>query len=348
MNLLNETCGRIDDVNQSICEQARSRIDQLIKPIGSLGRIEELFIQLAGITRNLFPEMNKKAVVVMAADHGVVQEGVTAYPSTVTAIQTQLFSKGVTGVCAFAKQTGAEVVPVDIGVAADINVEGVRQHKVKYGTNNFTKGPAMTREEAIQSLEVGIEISNELAEKGVHVIATGEMGIGNTTASAAITSVVTGADPYEVTGLGANYPVEKLLHKAAIVSKAIEVNQPDRSDGVDILAKVGGLEIGGMAGVMIGCAANRIPVVVDGFISSAAALIATTIEPNVKQYLIPSHLSKEAGAKKALEHLGLKPMFDLDLRLGEGSGAVLAFPLIEAATAMNREMITFEEAGLKV
>ncbi|RBW68000.1 nicotinate-nucleotide--dimethylbenzimidazole phosphoribosyltransferase [Bacillus taeanensis] len=348
MTLLNETIKRIESLDTEIMEKARERVNNLIKPPGSLGELEELLIQLAGITKGPFPKVDQKAVIVMAADHGVYEEGIAAYPQEVTAVQTALFAKGVTGVCAFAKQAGADVIPVDIGVKENVLVPGVVNKKIKYGTNNITKGPAMTKEEAIRAIEVGIEIAVEQVKKGKNLLATGEMGIGNTTASAAVVSVIANIDPLEVTGQGANYPQEKLVHKANVIRKAVELNKPNREDGIDILAKVGGLEIGGMAGVMLAGAAYRVPVVVDGFISTAAALIACKIEPKVKHFLISSHLSEEKGAATAAELLGLKPMIHLGLRLGEGSGAVLAFHLIEAASYMNNEMITFEEAGIPI
>ncbi|MDQ0215750.1 nicotinate-nucleotide--dimethylbenzimidazole phosphoribosyltransferase [Oikeobacillus pervagus] len=346
MGLLKETTAKINDLDHQVMKQAEERVNHLIKPVGSLGKIEKLLIQLAGITRNPFPEIHNKAVIVMAADHGVYKEGIASNPQEITAIQTKFFPQGATGVCAFAKQTNSKVVTVDIGIDGDVSTTpGVIHRKIKYGTDNMVNGPAMTREEAIRSIEVGIEVAMEQMNQGVNLFATGEMGIGNTTASSAITSVVLGLDPKETTWLGANYPEEKMAHKINVIRKAIQVNQPDPKDGIDILSKVGGLEIGGMAGIMIGCAANRCPVVMDGYISAASALIASLIEPKVKDYIIPSHLSVEIGAIKALEYLGLKPMLDLDLRLGEGSGAVLAFNLVEAAVMMNKEMFTFEEAG---
>lgn len=348
MKLYEKTIRKIGELDKKVMEKAKERVDNLIKPQGSLGILEEIVIRLAGITRSIYPKVDNKAVIVMAADHGVFEEGVVIFPQEVTEIQTRNMARGVTGVCALAKQANAEVIPVDIGVKADINELGVINRKVKYGTDNMTKGPAMTREEAIKALEVGIEVAEEQIKKGKNLLATGEMGICNTTPSAAIVSVIGGYDPFEVTGIGANFPVEKLDYKAGIVKKAIDINKPNPKDGIDVVSKVGGLEIAGMAGVMLAGAASRIPVVVDGFISTAAALIACTIEPKTKNYLFPSHASKEKGAVYASELLGLKPMLHMDMRLGEGTGAVLAFNLIEAATYMNNEMITFDEAGIQV
>lgn len=348
MDLLKQTISKIGELDKEAMAKAKERVDNLIKPPGSLGRLEEIVIQLAGITGETYPKVDKKVVIVMAADHGVFEEGVVVFPQEVTEIQTRNMARGVTGVCALAKQARADVVPVDIGVKVDIDEMGVISRKVKYGTDNMAKGPAMSREEAIKSLEVGIQVAEEQIKKGKNILATGEMGICNTTPSAAIVSVICGYDPFEVTGIGANFPVERLEYKAGVVKRAIEINNPNPKDGIDVLAKVGGLEIGGMAGVMLAGAANRVPVVVDGFISLAAALIACTIEPKTKNFLIPSHASKEKGAIYAAEFLGLKPMLYMDMRLGEGTGAVLALNLIEAATYMNNEMITFAEAGIPV
>ncbi|WZL73795.1 nicotinate-nucleotide--dimethylbenzimidazole phosphoribosyltransferase [Clostridiaceae bacterium 35-E11] len=346
MQILNQTIQNIGTLDTEAMQKAKERVDSLIKPPGSLGRIEDLAIQLAGITQNPFPTVDKKVVIVMSADHGVYEEGVAPNPQIITAIQTPNFAKGVTGVCALAKQAGADVIVVDIGVGVDVDAPGVIQRKIRYGTSNMAKGPAMTREEAIKSLEIGIQMAKEQIAKGKNLIGTGEMGISNTTASSAIFSVIGNCDPVEMVGVGAGLPLDKLTHKAHVIRKAIELNKPDPKDGIDVLAKVGGFEIGGMAGTMLGAAAHRVPVVVDGFISTAAALIAMTIEPKVKAFLIPSHHTAEQGGEKALSLTGLKPMFDMGLRLGEGSGAVLAFHFIEAATYMLKEMITFEEANI--
>jgi nicotinate-nucleotide--dimethylbenzimidazole phosphoribosyltransferase len=349
MSLLQETISRIEELDIEWERMAKQRVDQLIKPPNSLGRLEELAIQLAAITRNLFPVVDHKAVIVMAADHGVYEEGVTNNPQEVTYAQTLNFPKGTTGVCAIGRVSGAKIVSVDIGVKHDFPLDsGVINRKIKYGTNNMAKGPAMTREEAIESLEVGIEIANEQIKKGVNILGTGEMGIANTTPSTAILSVLSGIDPIEITGRGAGLGNGGIEHKAMVIKKAMELNKPDARDAIDVLAKVGGLEIGGMAGVMLGAAANKVPVVIDGYISSIAALIASQIEPRVKGYMITSHASAEIGSKKASELLGIKPLIYMDLCLGEGSGAALAFPIIEAACSMMKNMATFEEVGMKI
>ena len=346
MDLLKQTLSKIGDLDMEAMAKTRQRVDALIKPPGSLGRMEDLAVQLAGITGNPYPSVDKKMIIVMSGDHGVHQEGIAPNPQVITAIQTPNFVKGVTGVCAFAKQAKADVIVVDIGIASDVDYPGVIQKKIRYGTSNMAQGPAMTREEAIRSLEIGIEIALEQINKGYNLIGTGEMGIGNTTPSSAVFSALGGVDPLEMVGVGAGLPQDLLPHKARVIKKAIALNQPDPKDAIDVLSKVGGFEIGGMAGTILGAAASRVPVVVDGFISTAAALIALTIAPKAKNFLIPSHCSAERAGKKALDMIGLKPMLDMEMRLGEGSGAALAFNLVEAATFMVKEMITLEESGI--
>lgn len=348
MKILNETLQKITVLNQEAMHEAKERIDNLIKPQRSLGKLEDIAVQLSGITGKLHPSVDNKAIIVMAADHGVCEEGIAAAPQAVTKMMTSYIANGVSGVCALASQAKADVITVDIGVMEDIDDKNVIKRKVKHGTDNMTKGPAMTKEEAIKAIEVGIEIATDQINKGRNLLGTGEMGIGNTTPSTAIFSVLSSIDPSEITGVGANLPKEQLINKINVIKKAIEINKPNKEDGIDVLAKVGGLDIAGMAGVMIAGAANKVPVVVDGYISTAAALIAATIEPKVKQYLISSHASNEKGAKTASDLLGLPTMLDLDMRLGEGSGAALAFNIIEAAAFMNKKMITFEEAGIGV
>lgn len=338
----------IDQLEQEIIEKARSRVNQLIKPKGSLGYLEDIYVQLAGITGKLYPKINKKSIIVMAADHGIVAEGVTTSTKEITLFQAVNMTKNITGVCALANQAKAEVIVVDIGINNDVNNDKIINRKIKRGTNNFYIENAMTRAEAIEAVEVGIEIAEKEIKKGVNLIGTGEMGIGNTSPSSAIVSVICEKDAIEVTGMGANLPEKKVIHKAKIIEEAIRKRKPNPEDAIDVLSKVGGLEIAGMAGVMLGCAMNHTPVVIDGFISTAAALIAYKINPLVLEYIIPSHASEEKGAKIASEYLGLKPPLNLGLRLGEGTGAALMFNIIEAATHMNSDMITFDEAGFRV
>lgn len=348
MMYLEETLKRIAAVDGEMGAVARNHVDNLAKPIGSLGRLEELYVQLVSITGESYPSFSKKAVVVMSGDHGIVEEGVATGLQCVTLAQTKNFVKGLTGVCALAKQAGADVIPVDVGINSDEIVPGVRNEKVRRGTDNFTKGPAMSRDEAVRSIEAGIRVAEELVDSGYGVLATGEMGIGNTTPSSAILSVLSGALPEDVTGIGANLPLTSVPQKAAVVRKGIELNRPDPGDVIDVLAKVGGLEIGGMAGVMLGAAARRRPVIIDGFISTVSAVIAVGLKPEVKAYLVPSHKSMEKGAKLASEFLGVVPYLDMDMRLGEGTGAVLMFGILEAAVMMAKEMATFEGAGIAV
>ncbi|RUL45657.1 nicotinate-nucleotide--dimethylbenzimidazole phosphoribosyltransferase [Lysinibacillus antri] len=347
MQLLQQTIDQIQAVDQDMMAKAQERVDALSKPPQSLGKLEALAVQLAGITGELFPNINQKAMIVMAGDHGVYDEGVTTNPQSVTVFQTLSFPKGLSGVCAIAKITNAKIVPVDIGVKEDLPTNaGVIIKKVKYGTDNMAKGPAMTREEAIQAIEVGIEVATEEIKKGVNLLGTGEMGIGNTTPSAAILSVIHHCDPLEVTGFGAGVGAGRIEYKAEVIRKAIALNKPNPQDPIDILAKVGGLEIAGMAGVVLAAAANRVPVVVDGYISTVAALISYKLEAKVKEYIIPSHASEEPGAKIAAQLLDIEPMLQMNMRLGEGSGAALAFPILDAACSMMKNMTTLEEAML--
>lgn len=347
MDLLSVVKG-IERTDSQVGQFARARVDQLIKPVGSMGLLEDYFVQLCSIQKTLHPKVSKRAIVVLSADHGVIEEGVAVCDASVTLKQTLNFVRGYTGVCALSKQAGAKVLPVDIGVCVDVPSESVYQRKIRYGTANMTKGPAMTREEAIRSLEVGIEMALLAVKEGYTILGTGEMGIGNTTASSAMLSVFGAVDPAEVTGKGANLPDDLVLRKIDVVKKAIAINQPDPSDPIDVLAKVGGLEIGGMAGVMLGAAFSKTPVIVDGFISTVSAILAIRLCPEVKAYLIPSHQSQEKGARFASQMAGLNPPLDLGMRLGEGTGAALMFNILEAAIAMSEEMITFEEAAIDV
>lgn len=346
MSILQKTVDKITDLDYCIMEKARERVDNLIKPVGSLGKLEDIVVKLTGITGKLHPKADKRSVIVMAADHGVCDEGVAAAPQSVTYIQANFMTKHKTGVCALASSVDADVVVVDIGIKRDVGNPNIINRKIKYGTNNMVNGMAMTREEAIRAIEVGIEISQNEIKKGKNIIATGEMGIGNTTPSSAILSVVTGLSPIDVTGIGANLPEEKVLDKAIVIQNAILRNNVDKKDPIDILSKVGGLDIAGMTGVMLGCAANKVPVIIDGYISTVSAIIAYMIEPKSKKYMFASHSSNERAAKIATEFLGLSTMLDLDMRLGEGSGAVLAMPIIQAAIDMNDKMITFEETDI--
>lgn len=348
MELLNQTINNIKDLDSKMMKKSRERVDNLIKPIGSLGKLEDILIQLCGITGKLYPKVDNKAVIVMAADHGVFEESVASTPQEVTYIQTLNFARGVTGVCALAKQNNTKVIPVDIGVIRDIDSSKVINKKIRYGTANMTKGPAMTRDEAIKAIEVGIEIAQQEIDNGINLLATGEMGIANTTASTAVLSVLASLDPKTIVGVGANLPVASLPTKVNAIKKAIDINNPDPLDPIDVLHKVGGLDIAGMTGVMLAGAANRVPVVIDGTIATVSAIIASKIAPKSLKYFFPSHASADKSGYAASTILGLEPMLHMNMRLGEGSGAVLAFNIIESSTFMNKEMITFEEAGISL
>ncbi len=348
MNILEHRLSKIIELDKDKMNKTKSRVDNLIKPKESLGKLEDILIKLSGIQRTCYPKVDKKAIIVCAGDHKIIEEGVATSKKDITLIQALNMTRGLTGVCALSKQSGAEVVVVDVGIDNEVENSAVINKKVKYGADNFRYKPAMTREEAIQSIEAGIEVAEMKIKEGINLLGTGEMGIGNTTPSSAILSVIGEFDPMEVTGIGANLPLEKVKHKATVIREAIENNKPNKDDPIDVLSKVGGLEIGAMAGVMIAGAANNTPVVIDGFISSAAALLAITIEPKVKDYLFASHNSMEAGAKKMTEVLDITTYLDMNMRLGEGTGAALMFHIIEAATYMNNEMITFDEAGFIV
>jgi nicotinate-nucleotide--dimethylbenzimidazole phosphoribosyltransferase len=345
--ILDTLIATIPPLDESAMRSARARQDTLTKPRGSLGRLEELSIQLAGMKADPFPSVEQKAVIVMAADHGVAAEGVSAYPSEVTAQMVLNFLRGGAAINSLARQAGARVSVVDIGVASEFRaVSGLIQRKVMCGTRSLAQGPAMTREEAEQALQVGVDVLNEESARGLDLVATGDMGIGNTTPSSAIAAVMTSLPVSQVVGRGTGIDDQGLQHKIQLIEQALAVNQPVAGDALDVLHKVGGLEIAGLAGVMIAAASKRTPIVVDGFISTAAAMIAVGLAPGVREYLISAHQSVEVGHRAMLSHLGLTPLLDLNLRLGEGTGAALAFHLIEASTRILREMATFDEAGV--
>lgn len=318
--------------------RAQQHIDGLLKPPGSLGRLESLAVQLAGMPGlKGVPHVNGKAMLVMCADHGVWDEGVAVSPKVVTAIQAANMTRGTTGVCVLAAQAGAKVHVIDVGIDAE-PIPGVVNMRVARGCGNIAEGPAMSHSQAEELLLEVIRYTHELAKDGVTLFGVGELGMANTTPAAAIVSVLTGSDAEEVVGIGANLPLSRVGNKVDVVRRAIAVNQPDRHDGVDVLAKVGGFDLVGMAGVMLGAASCGLPVVLDGFLSYSAALAACQIAPQIKPYLIPSHFSAEKGARTALAHLELDPYLNMGMRLGEGSGAALAMPIVEAACAMYNNM----------
>jgi nicotinate-nucleotide--dimethylbenzimidazole phosphoribosyltransferase len=347
MELIARTIKNIKPLDEAAMAAARGRQDSLTKPAGSLGRLEELSIQLAGIQGKARPSVAKKAVITMAGDHGVVDEKVGNWPREVTAQMVQNFLRGGAGINALARQAGARIVFVDMGVASDIKPHAkLIVRKIDYGTKNMCLGPAMTAAQAEQAIAAGIEIIQGEAEKGLDIVGTGDMGIGNTTASSAIFAALSGKKAEEVTGRGTGISDEQLAHKIDVIKRALAVNRPDPTRPLDVLAKVGGFEIGGLAGVIIGAAARRIPVVIDGFISGAAALIAMALAPQAKDYIIAAHCSAEAGHAAMLKYLGLKPLVNLDMRLGEGTGAAIGIILAEAAVRTLNEMATFAEAGV--
>ena len=337
----------IRPLDEAAMRAARERQNQLTKPQGSLGRLEELAVTIAGITGNERPTVARKAIIVLAADHGVAAEGVSAYPQAVTAQMVQNFLHGGAAINVLARRAGARVVVGDLGVAADLPPHGeLVAHKIAYGTQNMAEGPAMTSEEAIAAIVAGIEIVETEWERGLALVGTGDMGIGNTTASSTIIAAITGAAVRDVTGRGTGIDNAGWQRKVAVIEQALHVNRPNPADPLDVLHKVGGYEIAGLVGVILGAAAHRVPVIVDGFISGAAALLATELCPPVLDYLIAAHNSVAIGHRRMLAHMELVPLLNLDLRLGEVTGAALAMQLVDDAVAVLNEMATFAEAGV--
>ncbi|MFZ5942777.1 MAG: nicotinate-nucleotide--dimethylbenzimidazole phosphoribosyltransferase [Bacillota bacterium] len=345
MDLLQTTIKSIPrELDQEAMKKAGEHLDFLLKPQGSFGRMEELLISLAGITGEVKPKLEKKAVIMMCADNGVYEEGFHSYPQDITKLIAELSgNEGIVGGSVFARFAGALMVTVDVGVKDNLAGDHIIKKKVRNGTNNIVKGPAMTRLEAIQAIEIGIDTVNDLVDQGVKIIAVGEAGICNTTTSAAVLTVLLGNDAAEVVGRGSGLNDEKLIQKIKIVEQAITLNKPDKNDPLDVLAKVGGLEIAAMVGCYLAAAARGIPAVIDGFISGTAALIAIKLAPQAKKYLFPSHMSAEQGARKLLEALEMKPYLTLDMRLGEGTGALLTFNIFDCALKVMEEMGTFAD-----
>ena len=330
----------LDRGTMTAAEEYQAR---LAKPPGSLGRLEEISIQLAGITGRVHNALIKKQLLVFAADNGVVAEGVSSAPQSVTKQQTINLMRGKTGAAVLAKHFGCGLTVCDVGVNADIYESTVLNRKIAYGTQNICTGPAMTREQTLQAILTGAEIARTV---DADVIGVGEMGIGNTTTSSAVLAVLLGADVEAVTGRGGGITEESFRKKKAVIRTAIEVNRPDRDDVVGVLSKVGGFDLAAMCGAFLGAAAARRPAVIDGLISTAAALCAVRLCPNVRGYLVPSHASFEIGYRLAMEAMDLRPLFDLGMRLGEGSGCPLAFQVLDAACAVINDMATFDEAGI--
>lgn len=345
--LISRTLAAIQALDENAMTAARVRQDQLTKPQGALGRLEALSIQLAGITRNPRPRFVSPVIITLAADHGIAQQGVSAYPPAVTQQMVLNFVRGGAAINVLARHVGARVVVGDLGVDGDFPLDlEILHEKIGRGTRDFSTGTAMTRAEAERAVEVGIEIVDREITHGADLVGTGDMGIGNTTASSAIVAAMTRRPAYEVTGRGTGVDDVTLGHKKHVIAEALAFHRPRADDALDVLSKVGGFEIGGLAGVMLGAAAQHVPVVIDGFISGAAALIAYGLDPRIQPYLVPAHCSVEVGHRILLEHLQLAPLLDLDMRLGEGTGAALGISLCLAAAKILDEMATFGDAGV--
>ena len=342
-----KTIEMITGLDTKAQELAQVRLDSLTKPLGSLGRLEDIVRQTAGITGSARPCVDKKTIVVMCADNGVVDEGVSSCPKSVTATVTQNFMKGITGVNVLGSHAGADIAVVDIGVDAKLEAEGIIDRKIRMGTGNIAKGPAMSRDEAVKAVEAGIGVVFELHRKGVQLLGTGEMGIGNTTTSSAIAAVLTGKPLDLLVGRGSGLSDRDLDNKIKVIQRAIEVNRPDPADPIDVLSKLGGLDIAGLAGCYIGAAACRLPIVIDGFIASAAALVAVRVKPETGQFMFAAHGSAEPGSNSVLEAIGLEPLLRLGMRLGEGTGAAIAFHIIDAAFVAYNRMGTFGDAQIE-
>lgn len=336
----------VPGLDKKAMEAARRRLDCLTKPRGSLGFMEEIAVRLAGISGDPLPRIRDRVVIVMAADHGVARQGVSLYPQEVTAQMVLNFLRGGAAINVLARHVGARIRVVDMGVARDVGQDMVERRKVGYGTGSIVEGPAMSREQALACLEAGMAVAGDEADRGADLLAMGEMGIGNTTASSAVLAALSGAPAEEVVGAGTGVSGERWRLKVEAVNKALCVNRPDPQDPLDVLAKLGGFEIGGLAGCAIGAAVRRRAVVIDGFISSVAALLASRLVPAVNDYMFASHTGTEPGHGVALSLLGARPFLLLDMRLGEGTGAALGMFVIEGAARLLREMATFEEAGV--
>ncbi|WP_373898232.1 nicotinate-nucleotide--dimethylbenzimidazole phosphoribosyltransferase [Haloimpatiens sp. FM7315] len=346
MKILEKTLNSIEPLSDEAMKIAWNRIDNLTKPIGSLGRLEEIAAKIAGITGKVFPVIKNKNIIIMCSDNGVVEENVTNNSQKITQIVTNNFTKDITGVSALCKFTGSTMTVVDIGVNYDFSNSLIINRKISYGTKNIVKGPAMDREQAIKAIEIGIEIVDKLAKEGVDILGTGEMGVGNTTTSAAVLSVLCSLSPEISCGRGSGITDAQLKCKIEAIEKAIKVNNPNKNDVIDVLSKVGGYDIAGLCGCFLGASKNRIPIVIDGFIASSAALCAYKLNPLCKDYMFASHLSAEPAAIHMLKEINLKPLLNLNMRLGEGSGCPLAFNIIEAAIFTMENMGTFETAKL--
>ena len=343
---LAETLGRIQPPDAGAMQLALERQARLAKPPHSLGKLEDISVKIAGITGKVVNSMAKRRVLIFAADNGVVREGVASAPQAVTLRQTINFTRGLTGVAVLAKHFGAELDVIDVGIAADFIQPGVRDRKVAHGTRDFADAPAMTRAQAIQAMEAGIEAASRAKADGIDIIGVGEMGIGNTTTSSAVLSALLALPAHETVSRGAGIDDAACARKIALIDGALARWQPDAADPIDVLGKVGGFDLAAMCGAYLGAAAERLPAVIDGFISAVAALCACRLDPHVADFLIPSHASREKGHALAMQAMGIDPMLNLDMRLGEGSGCPIAFEIVAAAESVIRDMGTFDEAGI--
>ena len=345
MRILEQTLAAIVPTDKMVMAAAQKEIDYCLKPPGSLGKLEDIARQVSGITGKIHNRISRKVIVVMMADNGVCTEGIAMYPQDITRIGADFVTSGRMGINFLANHAGADILAVDIGIQVEVDLPKVIKRKIRYGTANFLKEPAMTREEAVRAIETGIEITSQAIDEGYDLVGTGEIGIGNTTASSAVLYAFTGAPIDRVVGRGAGLTDEAFAKKKEVVKSAVDLHRPDPDDPLDVLAKVGSLDIAGLTGVYLACAARRVPVVTDGLISNVAALAAIRLKPEAVEYMIPSHISFEPGAKLLVEITGLEPMLDMNMRLGEGTGCALAFNIIEASLKMIEEMGTFAAIG---
>ena len=346
MNLLQKTISEIGGLDRDAMEKAQARLDYLLKPPGSLGKLEDIARQFAGITGSIKNGVEKKTILVMCADNGVVEEKVVSFPQSVSLLVAETMVGGISGVAVLARHAGATLKVVDIGLNGETKAAGIINRKIRKGTSNMAKGPAMSRDEAVRAIETGIEIAVQAIGEGADLLGTGEVGIGNTTTSSAVLYAFTGASLDRLVGRGAGLTDEGLETKKKVIERAVKQNRPDQNDPVDVVAKVGGFDIAGLAGCFLGAAARRKPIVIDGFISGAAAVVAVKLCPGAKDFMFTSHVSREPGTALINEILGLAPMLDMNMRLGEGTGCALAFNIIEAATRMMNEMGTFGDIGM--
>ena len=326
--------------------EAKTYVDTLTKPIGSLGKLEEIVITLAEIQGRKHPVMNQLGILVFAADHGIVEEGVSAFPQLVTRQMVHNMAVGGAAINVFSRQQKAEFSLVDVGVVGDSFLEPVKDRKIRQGSENFLRTEAMTQEEVEKALEIGYREALSLFDKGVDFLVIGEVGIGNTTTSSAVVAAITGLDPAELVGFGTGISSDQHLHKISVVREALELHKPNPSDAYDVLRKVGGLELAAMAGAMLAAASKRVPIILDGFISTAAACVAETISEGATGYMLLGHQSMEPGHQKSFQYLGKEPILSLSMRLGEGTGAAVAYSIIQSAVLMVNEMATFESAGV--